>query len=59
MLSIDKVIAGYDKKTILNEVSLEVPQGSVVALIGPNGSGKTTLIRAISGVLPPDSAIAA
>ena len=38
-----------------DKVSLSVPQGSVVGLIGPNGSGKTTLFDAITGVVPIDS----
>ncbi len=52
MLSIENLNAGYNGKQILHDISLTVPQGSVVALIGPNGSGKTTLIRTISGILP-------
>lgn len=52
MLKIENLNAGYPHKTILHEINLEVPRGSVVALIGPNGSGKTTLVRALSGVLP-------
>ncbi|KAF0110921.1 MAG: iron complex transport system ATP-binding protein [Chloroflexi bacterium] len=55
MLTIKKICAGYNGKIILKEISLNVAQGSVIALIGPNGSGKTTLIRTVSGVLPPAS----
>jgi iron complex transport system ATP-binding protein len=55
MLKIAHLTAGYDGKTILDDISLKVADGSIVALIGPNGSGKTTLIRAISGVLPVTS----
>jgi Cu-processing system ATP-binding protein len=39
--------------TALSDVSLDVPGGSVVALIGPNGSGKTTLLRILAGLLAP------
>ena len=55
MLTIEKLTTGYNGKTILHEISLNIAQGSVVALISPNGSGKTTLIRTISGILPPQS----
>lgn len=39
--------------TALADVSVEIPGGSVVALVGPNGSGKTTLLRILSGLLSP------
>jgi len=41
-------------KTILDRVSLEIPEGSLVALLGPSGSGKTTLLRVIAGLERPD-----
>src|ERR687897_2974941 len=39
----------------LDEVSLEVPSGSLTALLGPSGSGKSTLLRVIAGLEQPDS----
>ncbi len=39
----------------LNEVSIEVPDGSLTALLGPSGSGKSTLLRVIAGLEQPDS----
>jgi branched-chain amino acid transport system ATP-binding protein len=41
--------------TILKEVDLDVPAGSLVGVIGPNGAGKTTLFNVISGMLKPTS----
>jgi len=52
MLSLAAVSAGYGSFQALFDVSLEVPQGEAVGVIGPNGSGKTTLMRVISGLLP-------
>jgi len=50
-LELDDVHAGYGRIEVLHGVSLEVPEGSVVALLGPNGVGKTTTLRAIAGTL--------
>ena len=41
-------------KTILDKVSLDIPEGSLMALLGPSGSGKTTLLRIIAGLEHPD-----
>jgi iron complex transport system ATP-binding protein len=52
LLRVNLQSAGYGDKKILNDIRFELPEGRILALIGPNGSGKTTLIRAISGALP-------
>ena len=53
MLEIRGLTAGYGDVTVLWDVSLTVPKGEIVALVGSNGMGKTTLLRAISGVVRP------
>lgn len=52
-LRIRSLSAGYGPVQALDDVSLEVQQGEVVALVGPNGAGKSTLLRTISGLLKP------
>lgn len=52
LLAIEGVSSGYGRVQVLHELSLGVPAGHVVAVLGPNGVGKTTLLRTISGTLP-------
>lgn len=51
MLRLDGLTAGYGDIRVLHGVSLSVPKGRVVSLIGSNGAGKTTTMRAISGMV--------
>ena len=51
----DAVTAGYGGGPVTHDVSLRVPGGEVVGLVGPNGSGKTTLVRVASRALRPVS----
>lgn len=55
ILQVNNVVKKYGEKTALNNVSLEVPQGSIFGLLGPNGAGKTSLIRIINQITFPDS----
>jgi len=53
MLTISNLHAAYGKVEVLHGISLDVPKGKVVTLIGSNGAGKTTTMRAISGMIKP------
>jgi branched-chain amino acid transport system ATP-binding protein len=55
MLSVDGLHTYYDTDHILQGVSLNVPEGRIVTVLGRNGVGKTTLIRSIFGLAPPRS----
>ena len=53
MLQLREVTAAYGPVVALHGVSLEVPEGSVVTVLGANGAGKSTTLRAVSGLLRP------
>ena len=55
ILEVKNVVKKYGDHTALNEVSLQVPKGSIYGLLGPNGAGKTSLIRIINQITMPDS----
>jgi branched-chain amino acid transport system ATP-binding protein len=55
MLKVENLVAGYGKVQVLQSISLHVPKGQLVTLIGSNGAGKTTTLRAISGMIMPES----
>jgi branched-chain amino acid transport system ATP-binding protein len=55
MLEIDGLIAGYGKVQVLHGISMRVPEGALVTLIGSNGAGKTTTLRALSGMIRPQA----
>jgi ABC-2 type transport system ATP-binding protein len=52
-VSIQGLTQGYGKHAVLDNISLEIPRGQTVALLGRNGAGKTTLIRTLLGLLAP------
>ena len=47
------VSAGYGERIALEEITLDLPTGSLVAIFGPNGGGKSTLLKLIAGLLQP------
>jgi branched-chain amino acid transport system ATP-binding protein len=55
MLTIENLQAGYGKVQVLHGISIQVPKGKIVTLIGSNGAGKSTTMRAISGMIKPAS----
>ena len=55
IIELERITKSYGKHVAVDDLSLEVPQGSIYGFIGPNGSGKTTTIRMIMNILYPDS----
>ena len=55
MLKVEGLNAGYGAVNILWDVSFELKDSEVVAILGSNGAGKTTMVRAITGMIKPDS----
>lgn len=55
ILKVENVSKAYTNHLALDNVSLEVPTGTIYGLLGPNGAGKTTLIRIINHITAPDS----
>ena len=55
ILDVRAITAAYGRKTVLEDVSLQVGPGETVAVVGESGSGKSTLARVITGLLPPQS----
>ena len=55
ILAVENITSGYGKLEVLHDVSLEVCQGELVAVVGANGAGKTTLLKSIARLLTPRS----
>lgn len=54
-LEIHDLTVAFDKKPVLWNIDLTLPQGKLVGIIGPNGAGKSTLIKSVMGLLPLSS----
>lgn len=55
MIRVAGIRKAFGSTTAVNDVSFDVPNGSITALLGPNGAGKTTTIRSITGLVRPDA----
>lgn len=51
IMRIENLTAAYDKKTVLHDISLNIPKRGITAMIGPSGCGKTTLLHCMNGML--------
>ena len=56
-MNVQDLIKSYGHKTVVNEVSFEVPKGKVLSLIGPNGAGKSTVMGMISRLIARDAGV--
>ena len=54
-IHVDRVVKSFGNQPVLKEVSLSVPAGQTLALLGRNGAGKTTTIRVMMGLIAADS----
>jgi len=55
VITLDGIVKGYGDRVLIDGLSLEVPPGGIVGIVGENGMGKTTLLRMITGVEQPDA----
>jgi ABC-2 type transport system ATP-binding protein len=55
LIDIKRLTKSYNRKTVLDNVSLSVKRASILGLLGPNGAGKTTLLSILTGVVGKDS----
>ena len=53
MLSIERIAVDYDGVPAIHDITVRVPDGTIVAVVGSNGSGKTTMLKTAAGLLHP------
>ena len=58
VISVQKLVKCYGSKTVVDGLTLEVPQGAIYAFLGDNGAGKTSTIKVLVGMHPPDNGTA-
>src|SRR6185295_3972995 len=54
-IEIHDLTVSYDKRPVLWNIDVSLPEGEIIGVIGPNGAGKSTLIKAVLGLIPADS----
>jgi ABC-type multidrug transport system ATPase subunit len=54
LIQVEKLTKNFHEFQVLDNINLQVKQGTIFGLVGPNGAGKTTLIKIIMGILMPD-----
>jgi len=57
ILKVDNLVVGYDEKTVIHDVSLEIPNGKISVIIGANACGKSTLLKAMTRIITPKSGL--
>ena len=55
MISLRNVHKSFGSQKVLDDLSLEIPEGKITAIIGPSGEGKSVLLKHLIGLLQPDS----
>lgn len=58
MLELKNISAGYDKRMVLNNVSVKIDASLITVIMGPNGAGKSTLLKALYGLIPLKAGVA-
>jgi len=54
MICVKELVKNFDDVCAVNNITLNIPEGEMLGLLGTNGAGKTTLLRMIAGVLEAD-----